>query len=99
MLCMESIMLNFFTAESACLVCRPWRMKNRAVSGVRSMATTNEVARAIETAMGSARMNSPVEPLMSSRGAKEEMMVMVAVKTGTAISEAQRPAASSRGTL
>ena len=62
------------------------------------MATMNDVASAIATVKGSARMNSPVAPESRRKGRNEQMMVRVAVSTGIASSVALRHAASSRGT-
>ncbi len=74
-------------------------MNVRQSSGVRKMATRNETERATATVMGRARMNSPELPEMIVRGRKEAMIVRVATRTGTSTSEADRQAASRRGTL
>ncbi len=73
-------------------------MKNRARSGVSTIATRKEVTRAIATVSGNARMNSPVAPESIRNGRKEQMMVNVAVSTGIASSLALRQAAVSRST-
>ena len=64
--------------------------------GVSSMATTNELARATAMVMGRARMNSPTEPVSSTMGRNEAMMVSVAVSTGITRLLALRQAASQR---
>ena len=74
-------------------------IKNLQKIGVMKMATMNDTARAMATVTGSAKINSPDDPVSITRGRKEKMMVAVAARTGTITSETQRQPASSLGTL
>jgi len=62
-------------------------------------ATINETERAIATVFGSAEINSPTEPERMRSGKNENMIVRVAVSTGTNTSPAERHATSSFGTF
>ena len=64
--------------------------------GVSSMATTNDEARATAMVMGSERINSPTDPVSSTMGRNEAMMVSVAVSTGITRLVAERQAACQR---
>ena len=74
-------------------------MKNRQKIGVGMTATMVDTTRATATVIGSARINSPADPVSISRGRKEKMIAAVAAMTGTITSETQRQAASSIGDL